>query len=243
MLDSYTQLAASRSNQRTKKPDIPWGFAIYRCSYKDESAWNRLLQHIEEEIKSSLEVSEIKHLLPYHQLVINDDLSKFNGATSHEIRDHFNAWVQEQLPQIVASPELLESLRSESATSEFGPQYGLGARYNFCLFVDDFCLESLKYVNKSSFDPVVKILSGFCGDLTPQERNYQIHPDWHDGETDDEFEMVGWMYIPVHSYVWWYDAMEEPADWEPNYSRPPIMNTGLSFENLDEMRAQIESRS
>ncbi|KAJ6177373.1 hypothetical protein N7485_004287 [Penicillium canescens] len=243
MFDVYKQIDASRSDYLKKKRDLPWGFAIYRCSYKDESAWNRLLQYIEEQIKVSLECNKRMDLLPHHQLVINDDITKFNGATSHEIRDHFNAWVVDQLPQVVASPAVLERLRSDNSTDQLGPEYSLGARYNFCLFVDDFCLESIKYINDPNFDPMVKVLSGSWGNLTPREREYQIHPDWHDGETDDEFEMVGWMYIPMETYVWWYDALEEPADWDRHYLRPPMMFDGCNVLNLDELLAQIDRQS
>ena len=93
MLDIYRQLDASRSNRFLTKPDLPWRFAIYRCSYKDESAWNHLVQYMEKYIKVVLECNERMDLLPHHQLVINDDMAKFNRATSHEVRDHFNAWV------------------------------------------------------------------------------------------------------------------------------------------------------
>ena len=75
--------------------------------------------------------------------------------------------------------------RSQDSTDNPGPQYVFGTRYNFCLFVDDFCLESTKYIDDLRFDPVVKVLSGFWGNLTPQEREYQIRFNWHDGETDD----------------------------------------------------------
>ncbi len=35
-----------------------------------------------------------------------------------------------------------------------GPEWGLGARCNFCLFVDDICLESLGGMRR----PVLKLL-------------------------------------------------------------------------------------
>lgn len=227
MLDDYKSIDAFLSNDNSKKRGLPWGFSIYRCSYKDESAWSRLLQHLRENIESDLECNQRLDLLSRHQLVINDDVEKFNGATSHDIRDHFNVWVTDQLPQIVASPEVLEYLQSDDHNG-LGPQYYLGPRYNFCLFMDDFCLESLE------LGPVVKILSKPWGNLTPQERQYKIHPEWHDGETDDEFEMVGWMYMPIHSYVQWFDILEVPSNWEAFYVLPPMMIDGGSIVNVEE---------
>ncbi|KAJ5603316.1 hypothetical protein N7537_006272 [Penicillium hordei] len=235
MLEDYKDIDASLSNTFRKKRGLPWGFSIYRCSYKDESAWNRLLQHLREDIERSLEFNQRMDLLSRHQLVINDDIEKFNGATSHDIRDDFNAWVTDQLSQIVASPEVLETLLSDD-NHGLGPQYFLGTRYNFCLFVDDFCLESLELFKDSHCGPVVKILSMPWGNLTPQEREYKIHPEWHDGETDDELEMVGWMYITLHSYVWWFDILEVPSNWEEFYVRPPMMIEGGSVENVEEER-------
>ena len=233
--DDFKNIDASLSDIFSKKRGLPWGFSVYRCSYKDESAWSRLLQHLRENIENDLEHNQRMDLLPRHQLVINDDIEKFNGATSHDIRDHFNGWVTDQLPQIVASPEILEHLLFND-THGMVPQYFLGTRYNFCLFVDDFCLESLELFKDSFHGPVVKILSKPWGNLTPQERTYKIHPEWHDGETDDELEMVGWMYIPIHSYVHWFDTLEVPSDFEAYYVRPPKMIDQCSIENVEEER-------
>ncbi|KAK4871129.1 hypothetical protein LT330_000366 [Penicillium expansum] len=233
-LDDYKNIDAFLSDT-SKKRDLPWGFSIYRCSYKDESAWTRLLQHLRENIESDLQCNQRMDLLSRHQLVINDDIEKFNGATSHDIRDHFNAWVTGQLPQIVASPKELENLQSDDHNG-LGHQYFLGPRYNFCLFVDDFCLESLELFEKALCGPIVKILSKPWGNLTPQERNYKIHPEWHDGETDEEYEMVGWMYMPIHSYVQWFDTLEVPSNWEAYYIRPPMMIDECSIVNVEEER-------
>ncbi|KAF9250050.1 hypothetical protein DTO027I6_243 [Penicillium roqueforti] len=220
-MDSYRQIVAS-SKDPGEKRDLPWGFSIYHCSYRDESVCNRLLQYIEEQVKADLEGNQRMDLLLHHQLVINNDMAKVNSATSHEIRNHFNEWVADQLPQVVASPEMLEYLQSQKLPDHLGPQYGLGAR----------------------FDPVVKVLSGFWGNMTPQEREYQIHPDWHDGETDDELEMAGWMYIPIQTYVRSYDGLEQPGDWDEYYVRPPLMLNGSSaLLHLDEELAQIDRES
>ena len=181
------------------------------------------------------------NLLPRHQLVINDDIEKFNGATSHDIRDHFNAWVTDQLSQIVASPEVLERLQSDG-TDQLGPELFLGTRYSFCLFVDDFCLESLEHFTNPVFDPVIKILSKPWGNLTSKEREYQIHPEWHDVKTDDEFTC--WMDVYSNRHLqWWYDTLEVPADWDAYYVRPPMMFDGNSILDLQGRLASFRRQS
>lgn len=238
IFDDYKNIDASISGKFSTKRNLHWGFSIYRCSYKNESVWSRLLQRLREQIESDLECNQRMDLLSRHQLVINDDIEKFDGATSHDIRDHFNTWVTDQLPQIVTSPEVLAD-----NNDRLGPQYFLGPRYNFCLFVDDFCLDSFELFEKSPSGPIVKCLSKPWGNLTLQERNYKIHPEWHDGETDDELEMVGWIYLPIHSYVGWYDTLEEqPSNWEAFYLRPPMMNDECSIVNVEEERLALLRR-
>lgn len=149
----------SRCNTHFKKPDLPWGFSIYRCTYKDDKAWERVLQLLQDSVEQFLEEGA-PELIPHHQLVINDDVTKFDGATSHEIRDHFNAWVEEQLPLVANYPERLHMFGGSC------PEYSLGARFNYALFVDDICLESLDHMTS----PVVKILYKQWGNLTPEER-------------------------------------------------------------------------
>jgi len=49
-------------------------------------------------------------------------------------------------------------------------EWGLGARCNFCLFVDDLCLES----EERRDQPVVKLLWKPWGPLAPEERKYSM---------------------------------------------------------------------
>lgn len=71
--------------------------------------------------------------------------------------------------------------------------------------------------------PVVKILYKQWGNLTHEERNYKIHPDWHDGTTEMDGEDVGWMYMSTGYYVEVYDKCEwSYLDmWYYFYLRPP----------------------
>ncbi|KAJ5589665.1 hypothetical protein N7450_003637 [Penicillium hetheringtonii] len=220
-----------------RKPNLPWGFCIYRCSFKDNAAWHKILQLIQQRVQKSIERSmppgeERTELLEAHDLVIHDE-PKFNGATSHEVRDHFHSWVAEQLPKVVDTPETLQRIlesHSEKKRDLPGPEYGFGARFNLALFVDDICLESLDHME----DPVVKIMYKQWGDLSPEERNYQIDPEWHDGTTDEEQEDVGWMYMSVADYVSTYNrfAWTHMALWHDEYLRPPQMIEYFSDETM-----------
>lgn len=146
----YSSIDNSRWHFELKK-DLPWGFAIYRCSYQNnDEAWERIISKIYDEVKSGLECEGRLDLLPSQDLVTFDDKAKFNGATSHEVRDHFSAWVGDQLPQIAAGPDKLQRLMAKES-----PADTLGPHYNFCLFVDDICMESLDHMQF----PVVKLLS------------------------------------------------------------------------------------
>ena len=213
-----------------RKPNPPWGFCIYRCSFKDNAAWHRMLQLIQQYVQKSIEYSmlpgeERTELLEAHDLVVHDE-PKFNGATSHEVRDHLHGWVAEQLPKVVDTPETLQRILesySEKQRKFPGPEYGFGARFNLALFVDDICLETLDHMR--TCNPVVKIMYKQWGNLSPEERNYQIDPEWHDGTTDEEQEDVGWIYMSVADYVETYDrfAWTHMAVWHGEYLRPPQM--------------------
>lgn len=58
----------SRLDTWLKKPDLPWGISIYRCTYKDNKAWERVLQQIQGAVQKSLE-KDARHapkLIPHH---------------------------------------------------------------------------------------------------------------------------------------------------------------------------------
>ncbi|EQL34429.1 hypothetical protein BDFG_03776 [Blastomyces dermatitidis ATCC 26199] len=99
-----------------------------------------------------------------------------------------------------------------------------GARYNFCLFVDDICLESLNHMGL----PVVKILRRDFGHLEPEKRWYTIYPGFEDGRTAEHYQDVGWMYMDVLSYPEFYAYFsKEHTYWYDQYSRPPDMVFGF----------------
>ncbi|RHZ60756.1 hypothetical protein CDV55_101619 [Aspergillus turcosus] len=200
------------------KPDVTWGFNIYRCSYGNDKAWQRMLQLIDKNVRQSLEIEDAKDLYPRHKPVIVEDKENLEGATSHDVRDHFIAWVAEELPRVVSRPERFFA-EEESNEAGLRREWTLGTRYNFCLFVDDICMESLDEMKL----PVVKLLWGQWGPLEPHERNYAVHPEYEDGETDEDDEDVGWMYMSVIDYMGHYIRLNEYDWWYDLYARPPYM--------------------
>ena len=231
----------------TKKPNQPWGFSIYRCSYKDDHAWHRMLQLIQQQVKESVELmippGDLRtELLQSHNLVIHDQLKELDGATSHEVRDHFNLWVTEQLPGVISTPEMLQRLIDEYTKDpehQPRPEFGFGTRLNFALFVDDICLESLFHTDM----PVVKLMCKQWGNLSSEERKYTVHPEWHDGVTEMDEEDVGWMYMNILEYVETYDILEttyEGGGWYTMYVRPPRM---MNYPDIWKIRSQASGES
>ncbi|KAG6005152.1 hypothetical protein E4U21_000406, partial [Claviceps maximensis] len=138
-----------------------------------------------------------------------------SGATSHQVRDHFQSWVSENLearlsPDATDSEDYINWLHATSTP-----------RYVYCLFADDICLESMDHPDFNS--PVVKILDKNWGPLSLEERNYTVHAPYHDGASEDSEEDVGWMYLPLQHYLWKYDWLAK-SDWETAYVRPPYID-------------------
>ncbi|KAI0406598.1 putative muramidase [Xylaria palmicola] len=190
--------------------DKVWGFVVYRCAGRNEAAWQRMIDLLNDTVAEGLKDENREDLLPYHHLRTVDD----DGATTHAVRDHFHQWVpqdiQSRLPE--GSTASAEDLESSGATSS--------PRYEYCLLVDDLCLESLDYPSLNS--PIVKLVARHWGPLDEVERQAPIHPDFHDGQTEYAEEDVGWMYMPVRYCLDRYDALIR-SDWEDVYMRPPYI--------------------
>ncbi|EGD85649.2 hypothetical protein H103_06570 [Trichophyton rubrum CBS 288.86] len=159
--------------------------------YNNEDAWQTILQKLRQDMATSLESEGEDDLVLRHEMIIMDDKAKYDGATSHDIRDHFTSWVFDNLPDIMVKTP------TESALQ-------------------------LVLVN----DPISvgpEVLAKHFGARDPEDRDYPIHPDYEDGETDMEEEDVGWMYLEVGAYVEMYDMLEE-EEWSYElYRRPPLL--------------------
>ncbi|KAI7309553.1 hypothetical protein KC315_g12950 [Hortaea werneckii] len=69
-----------------------WGFAIYRCTYDDDAAWDRFTDIITTRAqKETRELGE-PEILDKLEWTILDDRQIFDNATTGFLRKHFNQW-------------------------------------------------------------------------------------------------------------------------------------------------------
>ncbi|KAM0523146.1 hypothetical protein ACHAPE_001638 [Trichoderma viride] len=157
-----------------------------------------------------------------HSIVIS-------GATSHQVREHFQSWVPKNLEDRVRP----DAANLEDNMGWLGLQYATSTpRYEYCLFADDICLESM---DQSGYDmPVVKILPrDWESSLSPEEMSQPVPAPYHDGVTEYWEEDVGWMYMPLNDYMDKYDLLGRVStDWYDQYVRPPYMWGGEDETNF-----------
>ncbi|KAK6833574.1 hypothetical protein PG987_008268 [Apiospora arundinis] len=211
----------------TKFRDSIWGFVIYRCSQGNEAAWLRLLQALRNQVQESLRFYIRQDMLESHDLHVIDDETLRSGATSHQVRDHFRSWVQ---------ADLEDRLRPDAADLQDDVGWWRAVstpRYEYCLFVDELCLESVDHPGVDS--PVVKLLhKNWESPYSPQERNYNAHAPFHDGSTEYDEEDVGWMYMPVQDYLGKYSLLGK-ATGTTNMSGPRTLTepkTKVLFQDI-----------
>ncbi|KAG6123889.1 hypothetical protein E4U12_000515 [Claviceps purpurea] len=211
--------------------DSVWGFVIYRCCHASDEDWERMLQKIRSELDyHNTDWYISRDLVPFHNLHPIDDPSLY-GASIDQVRGHFRSWI----------PENIKSRLRPEATELDDITYkhlvDMTPRYKYCLYVDDVCIESLDQDGWGDADcPVVKILDKTWEPPTPEEIKELEETEglgvigdgttpapFIDGLTDDLAEDVGWMYMPVISYLDRYFTLVK-VDWHEQYVRPPFID-------------------
>ncbi|KAG6033325.1 hypothetical protein E4U19_006662 [Claviceps sp. Clav32 group G5] len=211
--------------------DSVWGFVIYRCCNASDEDWERMLHKIRSEVQP-LDYDDTddyfsRDLVPFHNLHPIDDPSLY-GASIDQVRGHFQSWISENIES-----RLRPQVTSLSYNRYIELVY-MTPRYKYCLYVDDLCIESLDQDHADC--PVVKILDKDWEPYTPEQikeieeaEGLGIVGDgttpapFLDGLTDDWEEDVGWMYMPVISYLDRYFALVK-WDWLDVYVRPPYID-------------------
>ncbi|KAL4905036.1 hypothetical protein BDW74DRAFT_178046 [Aspergillus multicolor] len=150
-------------------------------------------------------------LLPRHDMPVIEDL-KLNGATSHEVREHFKLWTEGELTRILKDP-----------TKRKGCMQRLNAR--------GICVGDMPYplLDDMPFHPVLKILvrdweqPETAADVLAADSEYKACDDhgYEDGISNDPDDDVGWMYMEAVEYVDYFNRFVGDLVWDVKYMRPP----------------------
>ncbi|KAJ4382676.1 hypothetical protein N0V86_001898 [Didymella sp. IMI 355093] len=106
-----------------------WGFIIYRCDYRDDSAWARFIDRWSQLVNAWLIRKRQRELIETLKWTVREDHAAFDGATVEDVRKSFTAWTETE-----------EAIAREQAATDLQI---LGApRYYFCVHVDAKALDS-----------------------------------------------------------------------------------------------------
>jgi len=174
-----------------------WGMVIYRCTYGSNADWEECLRRIRKWAFSSFRPGCGSDLLERLRLTVFEDRSKFDGASTAAIREHFKQWA-ENAPQ-----------------EEQGTGPGDSHRYRYCVYVDDEALKSVIESNPKSLDDgYVKLI---WKDWVPNEDD---DGSYEPLEGCTKFD-VGWLMVGYQDImVWMYPPLRESYSWETEYARP-----------------------
>ncbi|EUC27405.1 hypothetical protein COCCADRAFT_111795 [Bipolaris zeicola 26-R-13] len=234
------------------QPDTKWGFVIVRAVYgpSSDAPWAQILQLIRAEISESLTKADQSELLSRHEMTIIEDEAMLagadsSGAAAYAARRAFRAWVADDLPQQLPDnyleelgglTQFREQLLINTKHHADNPLSIMPPRWRYCIFVDQHCLRSLEGGPKEPElkDPALKILTtDWDGEVTevPAEK---FTEDWDGGETNDDHEDVGWMWIDMTDYAPKYTQLTSAFGWEEYHERPQrdYVETTRSFHDL-----------
>lgn len=206
--------------------------ALRSASRDDGVGGGRILALINEDAKEAVEkLRDRPDVLARHRLVVMNDRSQFNGATPDQVREEFTNWAVDKLRRNWREPPMLDGEVPEIEPGS-GVRVGSSAstRYNFCLLVDNICLESLEKMRNPVVKLVTKCWTAGEQDLECEEEDEGENPGYEGGVSNREFEDVGSMYKNVYEYVDIQNDFHDPWNWADDYIRPPLMGWKSEFE-------------
>lgn len=201
-----------------------WGFAIYRCTYGDDAAWERFKDIIATRAQKEIRELGEPEILDKLELTIFEDREIFDNAKTDFLREHFNQWKRDNLPR-----EQPRTTRSTEVMLEKTP------RYRYFIRVDREALDSvLGAPGNRDADPG----STATGWVHFIDTMWTADMDDVDSDTE-EFDMpdlnfepvegcregnVGWMKVATGSIsTELYSLLDDPEMWRVIYKRPPEM--------------------
>ena len=220
------------------RPDTKWGFVIVRAVYgpSSDAPWAQMLELLRAEISESLTEADHLELLSRHEMTIIEDEATLAGADSssaaaYAARRAFRAWVADDLPQQLSDDyleklgglaQVREQLLSNTKHHANHPLGIMPPRWRYCIFVDQDCLRSLEGGPEEPElkDPALKILNADWDGEEAEVPNEEFTQAWDGGETNDDYEDVGRMWMDMTDYAAKYTQLTSAFGWEEYYERP-----------------------
>jgi hypothetical protein len=93
-----------------------WGFAVYRCTYRDDAAWETCLERLNASIRKSMRFHNGLDLLDEDRfrLTVFDNASEFDGVGAPVVRRHFKEWRKGALREEQGTREEIEARRGKA---------------------------------------------------------------------------------------------------------------------------------
>ncbi|KAB5575662.1 hypothetical protein GE09DRAFT_1215421 [Coniochaeta sp. 2T2.1] len=184
-----------------------WGFLIYRCTYENQAAWDIYMHYLGLNAEQNLEgCGRLTRLGPYLKRTVVEDRKTLDGASVDAVRKHFRHWVETRSDERDGSGASREHVPRQSP------------RYQYCLYFDKECLDSIRIQTKFEHAPadgsvslrgyMILIDSDFFpresgGDFTEEDleelreegltpEDLEEHYAPIDGNTEYD---IGWMYV------------------------------------------------
>ncbi|KAF2221329.1 hypothetical protein BDZ85DRAFT_320535 [Elsinoe ampelina] len=181
-----------------------WDFVIYRCTYKSDADWNKMMTKLKE-----------KDAEPYHMAYFNltkrlrDSLAytvfedaDLEGASKEVVLKRFSDWVESK-PWETEQPQ---GSRPKSST-----------RYEICVMVDEASLQSVLNEPQDFVPPDMGEWQG------KEEEAGWVYALRHDPRqhAETEEEEYWWMRISFFSLmIGWYEVLSDEG-WHHEHSQHP----------------------
>jgi len=201
-----------------------WGFAIYRCTYGDDAAWERFKDIIATRAQKEIRELGEPEILDKLELTIFEDREIFDNAKTDFLREHFNQWKRDSLQR-----EQPRTTRSTEVMLEKTP------RYRYFIRVDREALDSVLGAPGNRDAEPGSTATGWVHFI---DTMWTADMDDVDSDTE-EFDMpdlnfepvegcregnVGWMKVATGSIsTELYSLLDDPEMWRVIYKRPPEM--------------------
>lgn len=194
-----------------------WGFVIYRCTYRDNQAWDRFKDIVRRRTLEDMADSDAPEAADRLQWTFVDDEASLDGASKDQLRARFRQWAT-------------EAITSENPRAEHHQIFGV-PRYRYFIQVDEQSLRSVLLA--PALDPSGKGYVHFVDSQWKQSSEDDDDDDDDESEENEEAyeliegcaeEDVGWMKIAAMMIdASFYDISSGFAygGWHVYYKRPP----------------------